>query len=325
MCTSVSVISEDGTHVMGRTMDWYDLYVKPMYIPREYQWKSAFDNKKYTNKYAIVGGGFQDNNYIDLSDGVNECGLMAQKLTFSNGAQLVDDKHDDKIQLEAYEFVTYILGNFSSVTEVEENIEKIELMSNVINNTKHGGSELHFSLSDESGRNIVVEPSQHPMRIIDNPLGVVTNMPKFERQLAKLENYMEFTDEFKENSIKYGKFHVTTGKLGGKKTPPGSYSPSQRFIRASYLKELVDMPKTRDEAASLAFGILDTVSIPKSKAHRPTYTVYRAVTVSEDRTYYYQANGQATVSGIKLDEELVQNTEPIVFNVSNIWNPQMLS
>lgn len=325
MCTSVSVISEDGTHVMGRTMDWYDLYVKPMYIPREYQWKSAFDNKKYTNKYAIVGGGFQDNNYIDLSDGVNECGLMAQKLTFSNGAQLVDDKHDDKIQLEAYEFVTYILGNFSSVTEVEENIEKIELMSNVINNTKHGGSELHFSLSDESGRNIVVEPSQHPMRIIDNPLGVVTNMPKFERQLAKLENYMEFTDEFKENSIKYGKFHVTTGKLGGKKTPPGSYSPSQRFIRASYLKELVDKPKTRDEAVSLAFGILDTVSIPKSKAHRPTYTVYRAVTVSEDRTYYYQANGQATVSGIKLDEELMQNTEPIVFNVSNIWNPQMLS
>ena len=325
MCTSVSVISEDGTHVMGRTMDWYDLYVKPMYVPRGYRWKSAFDNKKYTNKYAIVGGGFQDNNYIDLSDGVNECGLMAQKLTFSNGAQLVDDKHDDKIQLEAYEFVTYILGNFSSVTEVEENIEKIELMSNVINNTKHGGSELHFSLSDESGRNIVVEPSQHPMRIIDNPLGVVTNMPKFERQLAKLENYMEFTDEFKENSIKYGKFHVTTGKLGGKKTPPGSYSPSQRFIRASYLKELVDMPKTRDEAASLAFGILDTVSIPKSKAHRPTYTVYRAVTVSEDRTYYYQANGQATVSGIKLDEELIQNTEPIVFNVSNIWNPQMLN
>lgn len=325
MCTSVSVISEDGTHVMGRTMDWYDLYVKPMYVPRGYRWKSAFDNKKYTNKYAIVGGGFQDNNYIDLSDGVNECGLMAQKLTFSNGAQLVDDKHDDKIQLEAYEFVTYILGNFSSVTEVEENIEKIELMSNVINNTKHGGSELHFSLSDESGRNIVVEPSQHPMRIIDNPLGVVTNMPKFERQLAKLENYIEFTDEFKENSIKYGKFHVTTGKLGGKKTPPGSYSPSQRFIRASYLKELVDKPKTRDEAASLAFGILDTVSIPKSKAHRPTYTVYRAVTVSEDRTYYYQANGQATVSGIKLDEELMQNTEPIVFNVSNIWNPQMLS
>ena len=175
------------------------------------------------------------------------------------------------------------------------------------------------------GRNIIVEPSQHPMRIIDNPLGVVTNMPKFERQLAKLENYMEFTDEFKENSIKYGKFHVTTGKLGGKKTPPGSYSPSQRFIRASYLKELVDKPKTRDEAASLAFGILDTVSIPKSKAHRPTYTVYRAVTVSEDRTYYYQANGRATVSGIKLDEELMQNTEPIVFNVSNIWNPQMLS
>ncbi|NYA62718.1 linear amide C-N hydrolase, partial [Lactobacillus salivarius] len=53
MCTSVSVISEDGTHVMGRTMDWYDLYVKPMYVPRGYQWKSAFDNKKYINKYAI--------------------------------------------------------------------------------------------------------------------------------------------------------------------------------------------------------------------------------------------------------------------------------
>ena len=52
MCTSVSVISEDGTHVMGRTMDWYDLYVKPTYVPRGYQWNSAFYNKKYI--YNII-------------------------------------------------------------------------------------------------------------------------------------------------------------------------------------------------------------------------------------------------------------------------------
>ena len=33
MCTSINVIAKDGYHVLGRTMDWDDLLVSPIFTP----------------------------------------------------------------------------------------------------------------------------------------------------------------------------------------------------------------------------------------------------------------------------------------------------
>lgn len=325
MCTSVSITAKNGYQVLGRTMDWDDLYVLPIYVPAGFQWHSKFDGRQYQNKYALVGGGFQDQDYVDISDGVNECGLMAQKLTFTNGANLVDEKDARKVQLEAFEFVHYVLGNFASIAEIEAHLSQIELMSNANSNHKNGGAELHFSLTDLTGRTVVIEPSTNPLKVIDNPMGIVTNMPNFERQLAKLEDYMEFSDDFKMGHIKPGTFHVTTGKLGGKKSPLGGFSPSQRFVRAAYVKELADQPTNESQALSLTFGVLDTVTVPKSMAHRPTYTVYRAATSAQDLTYYYQAADQAQVSSLRLTPELMQTKEVRVFASANIWQAKELN
>ena len=237
MCTSIYQVTRDHTHLLARTMDWPVLAVSPLFVPRHFRWMTAFDYRVYENRYAMVGGGSLSASRIDVSDGVNEHGLMAQKLTFDNGAHYQDERRADKVQLAAYEFIFWVLGNFRSVQDLIDHLDEVELMSEKNSDTKYGNPELHFALADRTGRIVVIEPSQTPLKVIDNPLGVVTNSPDFERQLAQMERYVEFTPEFKNGRVPLNTPRVTTGRLSGKTNPPGYYSPSARFVRAAYLKE----------------------------------------------------------------------------------------
>ena len=97
MCTSIYQVTFDHTHLLARTMDWPALAVSPLFVPRQFNWATAFDHRIYTNKYAMVGGGSLSATRIDVSDGVNEHGLMAQKLTFANGAHYVDERNHGKV------------------------------------------------------------------------------------------------------------------------------------------------------------------------------------------------------------------------------------
>lgn len=323
MCTSIFVSATDKSYLLGRTMDWYDLYVSPIFVPRNYQWQSIYNHHPYQNKYAVVGTGFQDQNLIDLSDGINEWGLSVQKLTFANGTNLTTEKNDANIQLAAFEFVLYTLGNFKSIADLEKQLPTIQLMA-LKSQLKHGGDELHFAISDASGRSIVIEPSHFPLKVIENPLGVVTNMPSFEKQLAKMDSYLDFTPKFLAGNSPLGAFHVTTGKQAGKKQPSGGYTPSQRFVKAAWLKEMVDVPANELEAADLAFKLLDAVSVPKSKAHRPTYTVYQTVTSAQSLSYYFKPVGQAQIFGVSLNSDLLNRPTVKVFQLPSTWQATML-
>lgn len=324
MCTSIFVSATDKSYLLGRTMDWYDLYVKPIFVPANYTWRSVYNQVPHTNKYAVVGSGFQDANLIDLSDGINEHGLSVQKLTFTNGTKLATKDDQIKTQLAAFEFVLYTLGNFKSINELEMHLAEIELMA-LDSQLKHGGDELHFAISDASGRSVVIEPNNHPMQLIENPLGVVTNMPNFKRQLAKMDTYLDFDQAFKENRTPLGSFHVTSGKQAGKKLPSGGYTPSQRFVKAAWLKEMVDIPQNELEATDLAFKLLEAVSVPKSKAHRPTYTVYQTVTSAKSLTYYFKPVGQAQIFGVQLNQELLAQKEVCAFDLPSPWQATMLN
>ena len=83
MCTSIYQVTLDHTHLLARTMDWPILAVSPLFVPRQFKWANAFDHRIYTNKYAMVGGGSISATRIDVSDGVNEHGLMAQTTEMS--------------------------------------------------------------------------------------------------------------------------------------------------------------------------------------------------------------------------------------------------
>ncbi len=296
-------------------MDWPVLAVSPLFVPRHFRWMTAFDYRVYENRYAMVGGGSLSASRIDVSDGVNEHGLMAQKLTFDNGAHYQDERRADKVQLAAYEFIFWVLGNFRSVQDLIDHLDEVELMSEKNSDTKYGNPELHFALADRTGRIVVIEPSQTPLKVIDNPLGVVTNSPDFERQLAQMERYVEFTPEFKNGRVPLNTPRVTTGRLSGKTNPPGYYSPSARFVRAAYLKERSDVPA--DEATGLIseWHLLDSVTVPQNRRHQKTYSVYRAVTVAESRSYYFQSYHRGDITKLQLTDDMLEWTKPKVYHV----------
>lgn len=317
MCTSIYQVAIDGTHVLSRTMDWPTLESSPVFIPRNFKWHSVYDHHEYSNPYAFIGGGKVTPNRSDVSDGVNEYGLCAQKLTFANGTQYSEQRNDSKIQLASFEFVFWALGHFKSVLDLEQNIEQIELMTETFSDLKYGKPELHFAFTDTTGRTIVLEPTQIPMRIIENPLGIVTNVPHFERQIERLKDYVNFTDEFNQGQVPLNTAKVTTGNLSGKSIPPGSYSPGARFIRAAYFKERANQPIDETQAIVSSWHLLDSVSVPRNTEHQSTYSVYRAATVAESKSYYFQSYHREGIVKLVLRPEMLSWTEPKVYEVKD--------
>ena len=144
---------------------------------------------------------------------------------------------------------------------------------------------------------------------------MVTNSPDFDRQLAQMEHYVDFTGDFKAGRVPLNTPRVTTGRLSGKTNPPGYYSPSARFIRAAYLKERSDVPA--DEATGLIseWHLLDSVTVPQNRRHQRTYSVYRAVTVAESRSYYFQSYHRGDITKLQLTDDMLAWTKPKVYHV----------
>lgn len=313
MCTSIGIVTQDGYHLLERTMDWDTLRVGPLFLPRGYQWQTVFDHRTYQNRYALVGGGLANAKLVDVSDGVNEKGLMVQKLTFDHGGQLTEARHADKVQLAARELALYLLGRFASIAEIEAHLSEIELMSDTNSDVKYGHAEQHYAVMDATGRMVVIEPSQAPLRLRENPLGVLTNHPNFDSQIRRLHDYVTFSPAFEQGTVPLNTYHVTTGELSGKKTPPGAYSPSARFMRAAYMKELADQPVDLTMGVATTSHLLDTVTVPQSKRHRPTFSVYRSIAVAETCTYYFQAYAQLGMTALTLTPELAAQPTPQLY------------
>ncbi|WP_056949261.1 linear amide C-N hydrolase [Lentilactobacillus kisonensis] len=318
MCTSVFQIGQvDGAHVIARTMDWPRLGARPLFCPRNFEWHSVYDDHRYVSKYALMGSGSAHDKEIDVSDGVNEHGLAVQKLTFTNGSKLVEEPEDGKVHLAPFELSFYLLSTYRSVQEIIDHIDQIELMADKHSLRKYGHSELHFVACDRTGRIIVVEPVTSPIEIIENPLGILTNSNHFDRQIARLDKYLDFTPAFLRHTVPLNTPRVTTGNVSGKAIPPGSYSPSSRFIRAAYLKERIDLPNNEAEAVDNCWHILDSVNVPKSTAHQPTYSVYRAAVCCESRHYYYQPYHAKSVVRITLTDDLIRKNQLKFFDVED--------
>lgn len=317
MCTSILQLAKDGSHILARTMDWHVMRSMPLFVPRQYRWQSLFDNQEHVTRYALIGGGGAHDREIDVSDGVNERGLSVQKLTFANGSRLVDTPTAGHVHLAPFEFSFYLLSTYGSIAEIEAHLAEIQLMSGRLAANAIGDSELHFAVVDRTGRTVVIEPTHFPMRIRENPLGVVTNSKNFEQQLQRLGQYVNYTDDFMAGQVPLNTPRVTTGRFSGKPVPSGSYTPGGRFVRAAYYKERAEQPA--DEAAGIisAWHLLDSVTVPKSRRYRPTYSVYRAATCSESLTYYFQPYNRLDVVRLRLTREMLAWTAPKFYPIKN--------
>ena len=179
MCTASNYITEN--HYFGRNFDYEISYKERVTItPRNYEFKfRKIDDIK--SHYAMIGIAAGIDAYPLYYDACNEKGLAIAGLNFAGNA-VYREFEEDMVNITPFELIPYLLGKASNLDEARELLSEINLV-NINFAEELPLSPLHWMISDNTGESIIVEPLEDGLKIYDNPVGVLTNNPPFDKQL----------------------------------------------------------------------------------------------------------------------------------------------
>ena len=133
-----------------------------------------------------------------------------------------------------FEFIPWILSQCSSLVEVRELLEQINIVNTPFSE-QLPLAQLHWIISDEN-ESITVESMSDGLHIYDNPVGVLTNNPPFPQQMFQLNNYMYLSPKQPRNTfcenLALDAYSRGMGGLG----LPGDLSSSSRFVRVAFTR-----------------------------------------------------------------------------------------
>jgi choloylglycine hydrolase len=266
-CTSFLLPGNDGGFVYGRTLEFgLDIKSKGISIPRGYIYQgTGIDGKQgsglvWKTKYAAFGA-----NGIDLPllvDGMNEKGLAGGLLFAPNITLYQDVKASESAQsIASYEMLTYALTNFATVEEVKKGFKEVK-----VNRSEQalfkGVVTLHMTLHDTSGKSIVIEYINGQLEVSDNPVGVLTNAPKFFWHLTQLNNFTNLSAKnpapIKMGDMTFEAQSSSAGMVG----LPGDMTSVSRFVRAFFMVANVPKDMTTTQQVGTAFHFLNNFDIP---------------------------------------------------------------
>ncbi|MFR7935078.1 MAG: choloylglycine hydrolase [Clostridium perfringens] len=313
MCTGLALETKDGLHLFGRNMDIeYSFNQSIIFIPRNFKCVNKSNNKELTTKYAVLGMGTIFDDYPTFADGMNEKGLGCAGLNFPVYVSYSKEDIEGKTNIPVYNFLLWVLANFSSVEEVKEalknaNIVDIPINKNIPNTT------LHWMISDITGKSIVVEQTKEKLNVFDNNIGVLTNSPTFDWHVANLNQYVGLrynqVPEFKLGDQSLTALGQGTGLVG----LPGDFTPASRFIRVAFLRDA--MIKNDKDSIDLIefFHILNNVAMVRGSTRtveeKSDLTQYTSCMCLEKGFYYYNTYENNQINAIDMNKENLDGNE----------------
>ncbi|HII4470078.1 choloylglycine hydrolase [Clostridium perfringens] len=313
MCTGLALETKDGLHLFGRNMDIeYSFNQSIIFIPRNFKCVNKSNKKELTTKYAVLGMGTIFDDYPTFADGMNEKGLGCAGLNFPVYVSYSKEDIEGKTNIPVYNFLLWVLANFSSVEEVKEalknaNIVDIPISENIPNTT------LHWMISDITGKSIVVEQTKEKLNVFDNNIGVLTNSPTFDWHVANLNQYVGLrynqVPEFKLGDQSLTALGQGTGLVG----LPGDFTPASRFIRVAFLRDA--MIKNDKDSIDLIefFHILNNVAMVRGSTRtveeKSDLTQYTSCMCLEKRIYYYNTYENNQINAIDMNKENLDGNE----------------
>lgn len=268
-CTGLGLMSKDGSYVMARTMEWAGGYVPYGYvvIPRGEEIISytptGQNGVKFTAKYGVVGIAPQQKEFI--IEGLNETGLSAGLFYFPKyGKYAPYEQADNTKTLADLQFVSWILSQFSTIDQVKAAINNVTVVSISVGGDS---STVHWRIGDKSGRQVVLEFINGKAVFYENPVGTLTNGPKFSWHLTNLNNYVNLYPGAAPDQI-WGNLKLVpiSGGSGALGLPGDMTSPS-RFVRISYFKATAPQLATANQTVLQCFHILNNFDIPIGVEH----------------------------------------------------------
>ena len=302
MCTAATYKTKD--FYFGRTLDYEFSYNEEVTItPRNYQFN--FRNKEsITNHYAIIGMAYVADNYPLYYDAINEKGLGIAGLNFVGNAHY-NELQQEKDNIAQFEFIPWILSQCATTKEARRLIEKINLL-NVPFSDQLPLAQLHWIISD-SEESITVEAMKDGIKIYDNPVGVLTNNPPFDKQLFALNNYMNLSNKSPKNSfaqnLELQQYSRGLGAIG----LPGDLSSQSRFVRVAFVKMNSVSGEDENESVSQFFHILNSVDQQRGCCQlddgKYEITIYTSCCNATKGIYYYTTYDNHQITAVDMQKE----------------------
>ena len=269
MCTNITIKDSNSNVYTGRTNEqWVEAASEIVFMPRKFKsLRGVVGDHTFESKYATLllnEPGFIPNHIF--FDGLNEVGLSFQTLYFPGYAEynLVDATDVDAEMVDVYMIAHYLVSVCKTVQDVRNEINR--LGNKIVGVHNISTEPMHVQFNDPSGDCIVLEPQEGKLKIKENPKGILSNSPALEFHLENLKTYVNLTpiegasDTYfngNTNAEKLTPHGGGTGLLG----LPGDFTPTSRFVRASFFSEVLETPKNQETAVLNAFTILNSFDI----------------------------------------------------------------
>ena len=314
MCTAATYKTKD--FYFGRTLDYEFSYGDEVTItPRnfEFKFREVDDIKSH---YAIIGMAFVTEDYPLYYDAINEKGLAIAGLNFVGNAHY-KEKQEGKDNVAQFELIPWILSQCSNVNEARNLIEKMNVLNTPFSD-KLPLASLHWIISD-STQSITVESVIDGIKIYDNPVGVLTNNPPFDKQMFNLNNYMHLSNKSPENTfssrLDLKNYSRGMGAIG----LPGDLSSQSRFVRTAFVKMNSVSEDGELESVSQFFHILNSVDQQRGCCdlgdNKYEITIYTSCCNATKGIYYYTTYDNHQITAVNMNKENLEGDKLIRYPI----------
>lgn len=314
MCTAATYKTKD--FYFGRNLDYEFSYKDEVTItPRNFPFH-FIEKGNINTHYAIIGMAYVTEGYPLYYDAINEKGLAMAGLNFVGNA-VYKEKIEGYDNITQFEFIPWILSQCATVKEARVLLEKISLL-NIPFNDQLPLAQLHWIIADKEEA-ITVESVKEGIKIYENPVGILTNNPPFDKQMFELNNYMHLSTKSPENKFSTDLNLETYSRGMGAIGLPGDLSSQSRFIRATFVKMNSVSSNTENESVSQFFHILNSVDQQRGccELENGEYeiTIYTSCCNTNKGIYYYTTYNNHQITAINMHNENLDTSELITYPI----------
>jgi choloylglycine hydrolase len=338
-CTGIVHEAVNGDVVYARTLEFGEDLVSfsLLFMPREMS-QTAQSNPNgpqaaiWNNRYAFIG--FNPFGLPVLADGLNEKGLACGAFYFPGWAEYQQASNNESAPISNLDVVGWILGNFATVDEVVSALKNTTVIG--FNYQPWGIiPPLHYIIVDKNGNKVVIEYIKGILNLHEATLGTITNSPNYDWHVTNARNYIGLGSLNKPSIEISGKELSAFGQGSGAIGLPGDFTPPSRFIRATFLNQVVLSEKDGLAEVERSFKILNQFDIPKGAVKemtngKPSYEETQWTSASDLahlRYYYHTAKSgvirfvdlkNLDLNGKEMKSMSIDTAEPFVDVSSNL-------
>lgn len=266
-CTNIMIQSKDDAIVVGRTLEFGpSLQSQVVSSPKGKTFSNTTPDGKQSQswkaKYGYVYLNFFGQDHA--LDGMNDQGLSVGFLYLPGYTKYPKVKSSDlKNAIPYFQLGDWVLSQFKTADEARRALADLQVFDQPLTiDGEERSFPLHLVINDAEGKSVVIEFHNGQKQIYDNPLGILTNSPTFDWQLANLKNYVNLSP-YAVNPIKIdGMTYSATGEGAGMVGLPGDTTPPSRFVKMAFLQKSAFPVENAEKAVVLSEHIINNVFIP---------------------------------------------------------------